>query len=67
MDTCTNRLGHNNQINGFENDRTLDDTEECVDNDENCQFWATLEPSECETNPDFMLSECKKACRACGR
>lgn len=42
-----------------------DDDDECVNKDEHCQFWANLEPSECKTNPDYMLSDCKLACRAC--
>jgi len=43
------------------------DGQECVDNYEECQFWAKSKPSECETNPNFMLTECKMACRSCDK
>ena len=41
--------------------------DECRNEDDDCEFWATLEPSECKTNPGFMLSNCKMACRSCER
>ena len=43
----------------------FDDNDDCVDKDEQCQFWAKLEPSECDANPGYMLSHCKLSCRAC--
>lgn len=43
----------------------LDTSQECIDMHQDCQYWAQLTPSECEINPDFMLFECKKACRTC--
>jgi hypothetical protein len=43
----------------------IEDDEECVDKETDCQFWADLDPSECLMNPTYMLSDCKKACRAC--
>ena len=41
------------------------DDEECIDEYPHCQMWAEFKPSECDRNPDFMLSKCKLACRAC--
>eukprot|EP00978_Attheya_sp_CCMP212_P016476 scaffold43200_cov53-Attheya_sp.AAC.1 len=35
----------------------------CVDDDENCEYWAGL--GECETNASFMLEGCRKSCNAC--
>lgn len=45
----------------------FDDNDDCVDKDEQCHSWAKLEPSECEANPGYMLSQCKLSCRACRR
>ena len=36
---------------------------ECVDNHENCPFWAAT--GECEKNPNYMRSHCKKSCDRC--
>jgi len=33
-------------------------------NNQECKAWA--ERGECDANPDWMLKNCKKACRACG-
>ena len=35
----------------------------CVDNDDNCQLWATK--GECEANPGFMKASCSASCYAC--
>ena len=37
----------------------------CRNQHAECDFWANLTPSECTTNPDFMLQECRLACRDC--
>eukprot|EP00588_Corethron_pennatum_P016828 CAMPEP_0194310276 /NCGR_PEP_ID=MMETSP0171-20130528/7210_1 /TAXON_ID=218684 /ORGANISM="Corethron pennatum, Strain L29A3" /LENGTH=611 /DNA_ID=CAMNT_0039063817 /DNA_START=131 /DNA_END=1966 /DNA_ORIENTATION=+ len=37
--------------------------EDCIDTDERCQSWAN--EGECENNPDYMLNNCKKACKTC--
>jgi hypothetical protein len=44
-----------------------DDDPSCWDDHEDCQLWSKQKPSECEVNPDFMLHECKLACRVCDR
>lgn len=38
--------------------------EECVDNHESCDLWAST--GECEENPKYMLKQCKKSCMVCG-
>lgn len=35
----------------------------CFDNNLNCITWAQI--GECNTNPNFMLSECKLSCKLC--
>lgn len=35
----------------------------CVDENENCGFWASI--GECEKNPAYMLSQCALSCRSC--
>jgi prolyl 4-hydroxylase len=35
----------------------------CTDSDEKCEEWAVL--GECEKNPAYMLSNCRKSCDAC--
>lgn len=37
----------------------------CEDNDPRCSQWAKWETNECQTNPAFMLTNCKKSCNAC--
>ncbi len=37
----------------------------CTDDNPQCSYWATLKPSECTTNAQYMLVHCKKACRVC--
>lgn len=46
---------------------SMTDEEEssCTDDDEDCEFWAGLEPSECDVNPGFMNVSCRKACKIC--
>ena len=40
-----------------------DDDPNCVDNHTNCDFWA--EKGECESNPSYMLTNCRKSCGVC--
>ena len=35
----------------------------CRDDHEQCHFWATS--GECDDNPNYMLTFCKKSCRVC--
>jgi hypothetical protein len=35
----------------------------CEDEDPNCKRWASED--ECEKNPQFMLTTCKKSCKMC--
>lgn len=37
---------------------------ECLDVDKRCVKWAAL--GECEKNPGYMLTSCRKACHKCG-
>jgi hypothetical protein len=41
-----------------------EDEEECFDNNEKCDRWASL--GECEANAGYMLKNCKKSCMICG-
>ena len=36
---------------------------DCIDGDTKCGEWAAL--GECTKNPGYMMSTCKKACKAC--
>ncbi len=36
---------------------------ECADGHEQCPEWAYF--GECQKNPGFMTSNCKKSCKAC--
>lgn len=47
----------------FKDDGVYDD--DCTDKHPDCQSWANEE--ECDENPRFMLSDCRRACRACER
>jgi hypothetical protein len=38
---------------------------ECNDLDEKCGWWASWDTDECQRNPGFMLTTCKKSCKAC--
>lgn len=40
--------------------------EDCenLHNDQECNGWAGS--GECEINPDWMIPNCRKACRKCG-
>jgi ShK domain-like len=38
--------------------------EVCFDNNEKCDEWASK--GECEANPKYMLTNCKKSCMICG-
>lgn len=38
------------------------DATKCTDTDSSCGTWAALKPSECTTNPDWMLPNCAKSC-----
>jgi hypothetical protein len=51
----------------YDNDDGKDDDPSCRDDHEDCQSWSQQKPSECEVNPNFMLHECKLACRVCDR
>lgn len=37
---------------------------DCIDYDGSCSYWAGN--GECETNPDYMLVNCKVSCGVCG-
>ena len=41
----------------------LVDMEDCKDNDPDCAEWASS--SECDTNPTYMLENCRFSCGAC--
>ncbi|KAL5261527.1 hypothetical protein ACHWQZ_G007292 [Mnemiopsis leidyi] len=41
----------------------LEKREVCVDNHENCAWWAGR--GECKANPGWMLQNCKKSCKVC--
>jgi hypothetical protein len=45
-------------------DAEVDEEEECFDNHEKCDEWASM--GECEANARYMLGNCKKACMTCG-
>ena len=36
---------------------------DCIDGDSKCGEWAAL--GECTKNPSYMMSTCRKACKAC--
>lgn len=36
---------------------------ECIDADKRCGGWAAA--GECEKNPGYMLTSCRKACNKC--
>ena len=36
----------------------------CVDEDRRCEFWAR--EGECQKNPNYMLTGCRKSCNSCG-
>lgn len=57
----------NSAVQGSALDELVSDRDSCIDDNPRCGFWATLEPSECETNPIYMAAHCKKSCRVCGR
>ena len=38
--------------------------DECVDNYESCDMWSSK--GECEANPKYMLTYCRKSCALCG-
>lgn len=42
------------------------DDPSCTNDDKDCEFFAGLEPSECDINPDYMNEFCRKACNVCG-
>lgn len=46
-----------------EDDDIYDD--DCKDKHPNCQYWA--DEDQCDENPGFMLSDCRRACRVCER
>ena len=35
----------------------------CGDNDDRCEQWA--QEGECDNNPEYMLIECRQACKVC--
>ncbi|XP_065060849.1 zinc metalloproteinase nas-15-like isoform X2 [Rhopilema esculentum] len=35
----------------------------CVDNHSYCSYWASI--GECQKNPNYMLTNCKKSCQRC--
>ena len=35
----------------------------CIDNDKNCNFWASK--GECDTNSNYMQAQCPKSCGVC--
>merc|ERR1712045_998116 len=35
----------------------------CTDDNQNCEYWASL--GECEANPGYMLTTCRKSCDVC--
>lgn len=37
----------------------------CTNTHESCEFWAAN--FECETNPEYMLVSCRKACMQCAK
>lgn len=42
----------------------IEDGEECFDDNEKCDEWASM--GECEANPRYMLTNCRKSCMICG-
>ena len=40
-------------------------SEICEDLDENCAEWASWDSNECQTNANYMMQNCRKACGAC--
>jgi hypothetical protein len=48
---------------GEKKEQDVDVEEECVDNQESCEAWAST--GECEKNPAFMTENCKKSCLLC--
>jgi glutathione peroxidase len=40
-----------------------DGSTDCTDSDTNCQAWA--DAGECDANPDFMQSSCRRSCKHC--
>ena len=36
---------------------------ECIDGSPNCESWALA--GECEKNPGYMLTSCRKSCKTC--
>jgi hypothetical protein len=65
--SCSNTLKNPVVDNNENKDDGKDDDPACRDDHEDCQFWSKQKPSECEVNPDFMVHECKLACRVCDR
>ena len=47
-----------------EEDDETENEEECFDSYEECDEWASM--GECEGNPRYMLTYCKKSCMICG-
>ncbi|KAH9259126.1 hypothetical protein BASA81_002746 [Batrachochytrium salamandrivorans] len=47
----------------FPGPRSQDVTKSCVDNNDQCSVWASS--GECEENPKYMLSNCRKSCGIC--
>lgn len=39
--------------------------EPCVDKNESCHDWFLK--GECLINPDYMLENCRKSCKVCGK
>ena len=40
-----------------------DDDYDCIDEDKHCKGWA--EDGECEKNPNYMLTSCRRSCGVC--
>ena len=38
---------------------------DCKDEDRDCAYWASI--GECDKNPDYMRTSCKRACASCWR
>jgi len=55
--------GDNND-NNEDDDDDDDDDSNCKDEHEQCEMWASL--LECDSNPGYMLRNCKKSCNICG-
>lgn len=61
-DTVVSTEKKKDDVDGDDNDPN------CFNNvDEPCDFWAQQNPSECDVNPDYMLMNCRLACRMCNR